>query len=152
MQSLKKHTKIAPAVLTIALLAASTHASSAQSITDRYKAIHAVHMQQEVELMFDKIDEANGLTAGIAQKNGFTYIQAMEVVSIIRAKITQCWESSFITSASPKQIEKVVKAYDSGKTQFVKKKVPLLRETLEECTKNTGQYLQAGINHIYENY
>lgn len=152
MQSLKKHTKIAPAVLTIALLAASTHASAAQSITDRYKAIHATHMQQEVELMFDQIDEANGLTAGIAQKNGFTFPQAIEVVSVIRSKITQCWESSFLASATPQQIETVVKAYDTGKTQFVKKKVPLLRQTLDKCTKNTKQYLQAGINHIYENY
>jgi long-subunit fatty acid transport protein len=152
MQSLKKHTKIAPALLTIALLAASTHASAAQSITDRYKAIHATHMQQEVELMFDQIDEANGLTAGIAQKNGFTFPQAIEVVSIIRSKITQCWESSFLASATPQQIETVVTAYDTGKTQFVKKKVPLLRQTLDSCTKNTKQYLQAGINHIYENY
>ncbi len=139
------------AISLLSVLISFNAAANSELIT-KYKAIHATHMQQEVELMFDKIDEANRLTAGIAQKNGFTYTQAMEVVSIIRAKITQCWESSFITSASPKQIEKVIKAYDSGKTQFVKKKVPLLRETLEECTKNTGQYLQAGINHIYENY
>lgn len=152
MQSFKKHTILAPAVLTITLLAASTHASAAQSITDRYKAIHATHMQQEVELMFDKIDEANNLTAGIAQKNGFTFNQAMEVVLVIRNNITQCWESSFLSSATPQQIKTVVNAYDTGKTQFVKKKVPLLRQTLEQCTKNTKQYLQAGINHIYETY
>jgi hypothetical protein len=133
------------------VLASFNVLANSELITE-YKAIHATHMQQEVELMFDQIDEANGLTAGIAQKNGFTFPQAIEVVSVIRSKITQCWESSFLASATPQQIETVVNAYDTGKTQFVKKKVPLLRQTLDKCTKNTKQYLRAGINHIYENY
>lgn len=150
---MKLSLSIVKSVLFILISAlASFNALANSELTTQYKAIHATHMQQEVELMLDQIDDANGLTAGIAQKNGFTILQAVEVVSIIKAKITQCWESSFLTSANPQQIEKVIKAYDSGKTQFVKKKVPLLRQTLEECTKNTGQYLQAGIDHIYENY
>lgn len=112
---MKLSLSIVKSVLFILISAlASFNVLANSELTTKYKAIHATHMQQEVELMLDQIDDANGLTAGIAQKNGFTILQAVEVVSIIKAKITQCWESSFLTSANPQQIEKVIKAYDSG--------------------------------------
>tara|TARA_B110000196_G_C20675501_1_gene443961 strand:- start:186 stop:563 length:378 start_codon:yes stop_codon:yes gene_type:complete len=111
-------------LVTLFSLLVSFNVLANSELITKYKAIHATHMQQEVELMFDKIDEANNFTAGIAQKNGFTFNQAMEVVLVIRNNITQCWESSFLSSATPQQLKTVVNAYDTGKTQFVKKKVP----------------------------
>ena len=139
------------AVALIPVFSTIATAEPAPSITDQYKAVHAKYNLPQIQEMVQTLKDQYNVDAGLVAKEGFTWKQASSALDMLTTKVSNCWERDFLATATNKDINKVLKAYKTGKTQFISKQVPAINNSMNICTKKTKQYMAESVNYVIAN-
>lgn len=121
------------------------------SIQGQFRVIHEEHHLPAIQEMISLEDDKNSWTTGLALNQGFTWEQSNDVIQYMIKRVSVCWQDEFLNAANDSQIQAVLDAYESGKTQFINKKIPLLPKSLESCSLKASEFLQERIAYIIAN-
>jgi hypothetical protein len=142
-----------PALIAV-LLATAFSSTQADNLDlhNKYKTIHEKHVLPQVKNIIEITNDQAGWDTGLVYNHGFTWEQAKTILALTTKKVSSCWKSEFLKNANAKEISYAIKAYETGKNQFLSKKVPPYKNAMTKCTTKTGVYLKESMAYIVDNY